>query len=187
MILSDTLLNYLTIGLIIFLGLFVALWISLIIWAYRDMRSRSRDLFAQVLTILVVTLLPVIGILIYLILRPAETLSEAFERSLLEESLLQEIEKKSHCPGCSRHVQSRWQACPYCHVRLKQACVNCQELVEMQWTICPYCTAEQPPMVPPLAPANEVDAYDSTYLPSEPVDGILEYEEDDPTSWTISD
>ena len=83
--LSDTFLNYLTTGLIVLFALFFALWVSLIIWAYRDMRSRSRDVFAQVLSAIVVALLPVVGILIYLILRPMETLSEAFERAPYED------------------------------------------------------------------------------------------------------
>ncbi len=180
MILSDTFLNYLTTGFIVFLGLFIALWISLIIWAYRDMRLRSRDLFARVLTITVVTLLPIIGILIYLILRPSETLAEAFERSLLEEALLQEIEKKSSCPGCSRHVENRWQICPYCHVRLKRNCVSCGELVEMQWAICPYCASEQPVEV------SGVDR-ESDRFELDTDDQALLYDEEESTNWTISD
>lgn len=180
MILSDTFLNYLTTGFIIFLGLFIALWISLIIWAYRDMRLRSRDLFARVLTIAVVTLLPIIGILIYLILRPSETLAEAFERSLLEETLLQEIEKKSSCPGCSRHVEDRWQICPYCHVRLKRSCINCNELVEMQWAICPFCATEQP------VELSSVDR-EAENLELTTDDQTLLYDEEEPTGWSISD
>lgn len=180
MILSDTLLNYFTTGFIIFFGLFTALWISLIIWAYRDMRLRSRDLFAQILTVLVVTLLPIIGILIYLILRPTETLSEAFERSLLEETLLQEIENKSHCPGCSRHTQDEWQICPYCHVRLKRSCFNCNQLVEMQWSVCPFCTAEQPAEIR----QGDVDL-DSEDLIAESL--RHDYEDHSADGWAISD
>ena len=180
MILSDTLLNYITTGFIIFLALFVALWMSLIVWAYRDMRLRSRDLFAQILTVLVVTLLPVIGILIYLILRPTETLAEAFERSLLEETLLQEIENKPHCPGCSRQVQKEWQICPYCHVRLKRQCFNCQELVEMQWSVCPFCATEQPSNLG--TESHEQDQYAEL-----PDSDFEEYQEDSPSRWTISD
>lgn len=107
------------------------------------MRSRSRDVFAQVLSAFLVALLPGVGILIYLLLRPAETLTESFEKALLEEALLQEIEKKPHCPGCSRIVQDDWQICPYCHVKLKRPCNQCNKLIELQWTICPYCAHVQ--------------------------------------------
>lgn len=183
MILSDTFLSYLTTGLIILLALFFALWVSLVIWAYRDMRSRSRDVFAQTLSAIVVALLPVVGILIYLILRPAETLSEAFERSLAEEALLQEIEKKPYCPGCSRRVHPDWQICPYCHTRLKKPCAHCANLIELHWTICPFCAA-------PQQPAEAQSAGDSAAFTTgtvEPDPALPDYQEDEPGIWTISD
>ncbi|MCA9916173.1 MAG: zinc ribbon domain-containing protein, partial [Anaerolineae bacterium] len=69
-----------------------AFWLALVLWAYRDMRARSRDFFAQIGMALLVAVLTVPGVIIYLLLRPRETLSEAYERSLEEEALLQEIE-----------------------------------------------------------------------------------------------
>ncbi len=120
-----------------------AFWLALVLWAYRDMRSRSRDSLAQLLAALVVLLLNAPGLLIYILLRPRETLSAVYERSLEEEALLQEIEEKPSCPGCSQRVQHDWQACPHCHHRLKKACVNCDYLLELTWNICPRCTTSQ--------------------------------------------
>jgi RNA polymerase subunit RPABC4/transcription elongation factor Spt4 len=120
-------------------GLLAALWLSVVIWAFRDMRLRSRDPFAQVLAALVVAALPAVGLLIYIILRPPETLAEAYERALEEEALLQEIEERPTCPGCSRTVQDQWLLCAYCHTRLKKKCPDCSALQELQWTLCPYC------------------------------------------------
>ncbi len=106
------------------------------------MRNRSRDPFAQILAALVVALLPVIGLVIYLILRPPETLAEAYERALEEEALLQEIEERPACPGCSRTVDRHWILCPHCHTRLRRACMDCNALLELHWAICPYCGNE---------------------------------------------
>lgn len=119
-----------------------ALWISMIIWTFRDMRSRSRDVFAQVLAALVVGLLNIPGLLVYLILRPQETLAQQYERALEEEALLQEIENRQVCPGCGHAIKEAWRLCPYCHTKLKKTCPNCGQLLELPWTICPYC--EQP-------------------------------------------
>jgi RNA polymerase subunit RPABC4/transcription elongation factor Spt4 len=135
----DTIISYLTLFATIAGALLAALWISLVIWAFRDMRSRSRDPFAQILAAVVVALLPVVGIIIYLILRPRETLAEAYERALEEEALLQEIEERPRCPGCSRTTESNWLLCPYCHTRLKKACPDCHSLLDLQWNLCPYC------------------------------------------------
>ena len=118
-------------------------WLSITLWTYRDMRARSRDLLALVFVTLVVGLLNFPGLLIYLFLRPRETLSEAYERSLEEEALLQEIEEKPSCPGCGHRVQDGWQVCPNCHTRLKKVCIACRKLLELSWNLCPYCAAPQ--------------------------------------------
>ncbi len=135
----ETIISYLTIFAAVTGALFAALWLSLIIWAFRDMRARARDPFAQILAALLVALLPFMGIVIYLILRPPETLVEAYERALEEEALLQEIEERPACPGCSRTVDPNWILCPHCHTRLRKACPDCNELMELQWNLCPYC------------------------------------------------
>lgn len=135
----DTLIGYTAVCFAIFGALLAALWISIVIWTFRDMRSRSRDPFAQILAALVVAALPGVGILVYLILRPPETLAEAYERALEEEALLQEIEERPVCPGCSRVVNGQWLLCPHCHTRLHKACPDCNSLMELHWNICPFC------------------------------------------------
>ncbi len=120
-----------------------AFWLAMIIWTYRDMRARSRDTLAQILVTVIVALLTLPGLLIYLFLRPRETLSEAYERSLEEEALLQEIEEKPACPACGQRVRENWQACPYCHTRLKKPCIQCHQTLELSWNLCPYCAANQ--------------------------------------------
>ena len=128
----------------IFVAVIIAsFWLAIVMWAYRDMRSRSRDPLAQMLVAILVFLLNVPGVFIYILLRPRETLSEAYERSLEEEALLQEIEERPSCPGCGQRVQHDWQACPHCHHRLKKACVDCDYLLELPWNICPHCTTSQ--------------------------------------------
>ncbi len=128
----------------IFIAVIIAsFWLAIVMWAYRDMRSRSRDPLAQMLVAILVFLLNVPGVFIYILLRPRETLSEAYERSLEEEALLQEIEERPSCPGCGQRVQHDWQACPHCHHRLKKACVDCGCLLELPWNICPRCTTSQ--------------------------------------------
>jgi RNA polymerase subunit RPABC4/transcription elongation factor Spt4 len=142
-------------------ALLAAVWLSLIIWTFRDMRSRSRDPFAQILATLVVALLPGIGLLVYFILRPRETLAAAYERALEEEALLQEIEERPACPGCSRTVDPHWMICPHCHTRLRKACPDCNALMDLHWKLCPYCGNNHidPYQVgPPLILAEDVVA-----------------------------
>jgi len=128
--------------LIAFMGAFLAaLWLSMVIWTFRDIRSRTRDIFAQILAALVVAILNLPGLLIYYILRPPETLAEAYTRSLEEEALLQGIEESDVCPGCGQRVLPDYIICPTCHTRLKKTCQRCGRVLHLRWTVCPYCTA----------------------------------------------
>lgn len=116
-----------------------ALWLGLIIWTFKDMRARSRDPFAQIMAAFMVGVLTIPGWLIYLMLRPRETLAGAYERALEEEALLQEIEERPACPGCSRPVLDAWKLCPHCHTRIRKDCPDCSQLLELQWNLCPFC------------------------------------------------
>lgn len=120
-----------------------AFWIAFIIWTYKDMRARSRDPLAPIAAGIMVAVLFVPGVVIYMMLRPRETLADAYERSLEEEALLQEIEEKPVCPGCGRSVKHDWQVCPYCHTKLKKPCFQCGHVLELSWNICPHCATPQ--------------------------------------------
>jgi RNA polymerase subunit RPABC4/transcription elongation factor Spt4 len=145
--LDPTFLSNLLLVLTAFGGAFLAaLWIALVIWTYRDIRSRTRDPLVQVLSTLLVAVLNIPGVLVYLILRPPRTLEEEYQRTLEEEALLQALEDLPLCPGCERRVKDDWQVCPNCHTKLKKACHNCGKLMELAWNICPFCGTPAPGM-----------------------------------------
>ena len=139
--------SLIVLGLAAFFGAFVvALWVSLVIWAFRDMRARTRDAFAQLLAALMVLVLGPFGVILYFMLRPRETLAEKYERSLEEEALLQDIEDRQICPGCKQPIEPDYVLCPVCHTRLRHPCVHCGRLIHPRWTLCPYCAQSQRPV-----------------------------------------
>lgn len=123
-------------------GLLVAFWLGLVVWTWRDIRNRSSDIFAAILASLLVLLFGPIGVLLYLLLRPRQTLAEQYDRALEEEALLREIEQAPNCSHCGRPVHADWQFCPYCEHELKQPCVNCGRLLDPSWKRCPHCGAK---------------------------------------------
>jgi hypothetical protein len=180
----DTIVAYASICFAIIGALLAAIWLSMIIWTFRDMRARSRDPFAQILATLVVALLPGVGLLVYLILRPPETLAEAYERALEEEALLQEIEERPACPGCSRTVDRNWLLCPHCHTRLRKVCLDCNALMDLHWNVCPYCGNDHidPYHVgPPLVLADDVVADEEALAESVDNHQKVEQTEEDET------
>jgi hypothetical protein len=126
-----------------------SMWLGIVLWTFRDMRARSRDPLATGAATLMVAVLNVFGLVLYLMLRPRETLAEAYERSLEEEALLQGIEQKPVCPGCGRSSNVLWQVCPHCHTKLKKHCIQCNQLLDLPWNLCPYCATPQSNLVDP--------------------------------------
>jgi RNA polymerase subunit RPABC4/transcription elongation factor Spt4 len=124
----------------------VALWVALVVWTYRDMRSRHRDRLVHILAALMVAILNLPGVLVYLILRPARTLEEEYQQTLEEEALLQSIEDRSVCPGCERRIREDWLVCPTCQTKLRKPCHSCGRLMELPWDICPFCGTPAPGM-----------------------------------------
>ncbi len=116
-----------------------ALWISLVLWVYRDIKTRSKDTTIRILAPILVTLLFLPGFVIYLILRPDKTLEESFQNALEEETLLHTLTEIEHCHQCNRQIKSDWVFCPYCHTKLKKTCLRCDKLMELAWDLGPYC------------------------------------------------
>jgi hypothetical protein len=125
------------------------LWLSAIIWTYRDIRERTRDPISQAISVLLVVLFNIPGLIIYLILRPRESLAEAYERSLEEEALLQELEDQRACPTCRRRVEADFVLCPYCRTKLKDPCGVCGRPLSYGWIACPFCGMSRASAVEP--------------------------------------
>lgn len=147
------------------------LWLGIVAWTYRDVRSRSRDLTAQVLAVFLVLMffpgMNVPGLLLYLLLRPRETLEEAYARSLEQEALLAEVGEGALCGQCQQPVQKDFLFCPYCQAHLREPCRSCERLLSLYWSICPYCGTPRGPRAVSV-PAQEVAPETRT---AEPVAG----------------
>jgi hypothetical protein len=122
------------------------LWLGTAYWAFRDMQARTENpllpYFAAGLIIFFTPVLFIFAVVLYLIVRPRETLAEVYERSLAEETLLAEVEKNQLCPVCRDRVESDWLVCPNCRTRLHRVCPSCNRLAEPSWSLCAYCGRE---------------------------------------------
>lgn len=127
--------------LAVLIAYFLAFSLSLVIWTYQDMKSRSRSGFAIFFAVLLVLGFNLPGLLLYVLLRPLVTLAQQYEQALEEEAILQDLEKRSACPNCKRAVQADFLICPYCRTQLKRPCRRCGQPLLALWKACPYCTA----------------------------------------------
>ncbi len=141
--------------LVAFIGAYLlAVWVSLVVWTFRDVSSRTRDIFAWFLAVSLVAIFNVAGLILYFILRPRETLHERYERELAEEALLQDIEERQECPVCHlKNVRPDYLVCPRCHTKLRKKCEHCGRVINQSWNVCPYCGESQTVTVAPTMKA----------------------------------
>ncbi len=134
-----------------------SLWLGMVMWTFRDIRARTRDIVVQIMATFMVGVLTLPGLIVYFLIRPRETLAEAYEHALEQEALLQAIEEPEVCPGCAAKIRDDFIYCPYCHTHLKKKCVACDAVLALDWNICPYCGASQGSKVVEPVMDREVD------------------------------
>lgn len=135
----NTILDYLKTAALVLGAYYVLLLFAIAVWTYRDIRSRTQDITAQVLAVALVLVLQLPGLVLYLLMRPKQTLSEKYERALEEEYLRRDIEDDHVCPNCQRGVDAEFIVCPYCVTELRRRCRHCDRTIDLTWQICPYC------------------------------------------------
>jgi len=147
------------------IGAFVfAFWVAMGIWTFNDIRSRTRDWLAILLAVLLVIVFPIVGLILYTLIRPKATLAETYDRALEEEALLRELEETQACQSCGVPVKDNWIFCPNCHGQLQHTCPSCSNLVRNEWAICVYCGTAQRAAQPRELSARETQsAYQPAY------------------------
>lgn len=125
-------------GMLVF-GYLTLIWFAALIWIYRDISSRTREPVSQIVSLGIGVVLPVIGIPIYMALRPSETLQQAYDREIEQEAILADIQTAAACPSCGRPAETTFRICAYCGTSLKDPCQRCSEPMLHAWRFCPYC------------------------------------------------
>jgi RNA polymerase subunit RPABC4/transcription elongation factor Spt4 len=154
---------------------FVVFWVSTVVWTFRDIRSRTQDFMSQILATVLAAVFPIAGLLIYMILRPRQTLAEIYERQLEEESLLAEMTERQTCNNCHARIEMDFQVCPSCGQKLKRSCPKCERLLELRWAFCPYCAANvgSAPMPPSMSGLGPGPMPGMPGMPSGPMAGPM--------------
>lgn len=122
---------------------FALLWLAIIIWVTKDALQRSDSIFFQAFSILLSIIVPILGVLLYLIIRPGKTRMERYyeelERNMLEGDTTTE---QNTCDKCLTPADKDYSYCPNCGESLKKACTKCKKTFPNVWNICPFCGKE---------------------------------------------
>ncbi len=129
---------------IVFAAYILTMWVAAVLWTYRDVHARTHDAMTQVVSVVLVAAFNLPGLLLYLLLRPQETIGERTERQIELDAFLRDMDRQSLCPTCERSVDASFVACPHCRTTLATPCRACGRNVADSWVMCPYCLAERP-------------------------------------------
>src|SRR2546422_11760050 len=109
---SDSLVSSLKLVGIVSLAYILVLWLSAVVWTYRDIRTRPEDPISQSFATLLVGLFNLPGLIVYLVIRPHETLAASYERSLEAEAMLHELQVDANtCQNCHRPIEPDFNIC----------------------------------------------------------------------------
>ena len=124
----------------------VVFWLATAFWVYKDARRRINDPWLVGMAAVLGLVPPFVGPIVYLFLRPPESIEERRDRELDNRALEERLAGSDlRCPVCRAHVQAAFLVCPVCTTRLKQACDSCGSPLEPIWQACPYCATPVPP------------------------------------------
>jgi RNA polymerase subunit RPABC4/transcription elongation factor Spt4 len=131
----------------------LVLWLSAVVWVYRDVRNRTMDQTSQMIAVILVAVFNLPGLIVYLVIRPQGTMGDSYERSVEAEAILAELQLASNaCQTCRRPIEDDYVVCPWCRSVLREACRSCGKSVRTAWMACPYCTADRVPLRPQPVP-----------------------------------
>lgn len=125
------------------MGLILAIvfYVAIVFWTFKDSRKRIEDPIL-VATATAVSMLPIVGVFVYMLLRPSEYLADVRERELEIRMMERELGRQERCPYCKSHIEGEYLSCPVCTTKLRQSCTGCARPLDPRWAMCPYCETE---------------------------------------------
>lgn len=119
----------------VFVIFLILLYILQIVWVIRD--AYLRGTFPWLWGI--VALVPIVGLIAYLILRPTMYSVDRQEQDLEIALRERQLEQFGNCPNCGAPIQKDFVVCPHCNTQVRNVCSHCHRPLEPDWNVCPYC------------------------------------------------
>lgn len=116
-------------------------YLAIVLWTFKDARKRIEDPIL-VATATAVSMLPIVGVFVYMLLRPSEYIADVRERELEIRMMERELGRQERCPYCKSHIEGEYLSCPVCTTKLRQSCVGCTRPLDPRWAMCPFCETE---------------------------------------------
>jgi len=138
---------------------FVIFWIIVLDWVWLDAGERTSNKTARIIYLLLVVFFNIFGWIMYLILRPSQTIEQIYWADLERRYLKYETSELGDCVKCGTQLYPGYTFCPTCGLDIKIKCKSCNVYIEKNSEYCPYCGTKAVNEVLPqedVAPSREV-------------------------------
>lgn len=116
-----------------------AFWIVVLYWVWLDSGERTTKKETRIAYLILVILLFVVGLIIYLLIRPNQTIEEIYWADLERRYLKYETAELGDCPKCGTQLSPGFNYCPNCKYVIKVKCPQCGVEIDKQYKYCPSC------------------------------------------------
>ncbi len=129
--------NYNILGTVV-AAIGVIFWLVVTSWIWVDSDERTTSNWMRLFYVFI-GLVPVVGWIIYLIVRPSETIDEIYWGDLERRYLKYEAKDLGDCPKCGSQLYPGFIFCSNCGERVKRKCPKCGVYVDLDNKYCPNC------------------------------------------------
>ncbi|OGC46389.1 hypothetical protein A3J98_01010 [candidate division WS6 bacterium RIFOXYC1_FULL_33_10] len=122
------------------LGVIILLfWLVIIGWVWIDSGERTSKTSIRVVYLLLVIFLNIPGLIIYLIVRPSETIEQIYWADLERRYLKYETAELGDCSKCGSQLLPGYVHCSNCGNEIKRRCPKCGVLINKDHKFCENC------------------------------------------------
>lgn len=118
---------------------YIIFWVIVLGWVWTDSGERTSNIFIRIFSVLIVAALNIVGLVIYLFVRPKRSVEEIYWADLERRYLKFETSELGDCPKCGFQLEPGFVNCPECSHVLKVKCTDCEVLIDKDWKSCAYC------------------------------------------------
>ena len=123
----------------VFILIFVVFWIVVLDWVWMDSGERTTNRKARIIYVLLVLFLNIFGWIIYLIIRPSQTIEQIYWADLERRYLKYETAELGDCIKCGAQLYPGYTYCPKCGLEIKKKCKACDMYIEKDSEYCAFC------------------------------------------------
>jgi RNA polymerase subunit RPABC4/transcription elongation factor Spt4 len=119
-----------------FLGFLIALYVLSVVYVVVDSKRRgvsNPTLWA------IIALIPIAGLVCYIVLRPNSYLADREEQELDVALRERQLAQYGTCPKCGAPIEKDFVVCPVCNTQVRNVCPSCHRPLDAHWHVCPYC------------------------------------------------